>query len=139
MARLDDLLRTSAFQVLFDDQEVGVAWVGPLTSASDLESPPGRRSNRYATVVLRRALSTSTELFDGRRRVAGGQDDTRTVTIRQLSAPGGRVVNAWRLVGAWPVRWSGPAFDALSSEVAVEELELQFDDLVWQGSARPSR
>jgi hypothetical protein len=44
-------------------------------------------------------------------------------------------VNAWRLVGAWPVRWSGPAFNAMTSELAFEELELTFADLVWLGTA----
>ena len=66
--------------------------------------------------MLRRALSTSTELFDWRKAVAAGKDDRRDVIVRQLSAPGGRVVNAWRLVGAWPSRWSGPAFDALRDD-----------------------
>jgi phage tail-like protein len=53
------------------------------------------------------------------------------VTIRQLSAPGGKIVNAWRLARAWPSRWSGPAFDAMGNGIAYEELELAFDDLVW--------
>ena len=41
------------------------------------------------------------------------------------------MVNAWRLVRAWPCRWSGPAFDALRADIAFEEIELRFDDLVW--------
>ena len=60
-----------------------------------------------------------------------GDDDRRDVTIRQLASPGGEVVNSWRLVRAWPCRWSGPAFDALADGIAWEELELTFDDLVW--------
>ena len=81
--------------------------------------------------MLRRALTTSTELYDWRRLIVDGKDDRRDVTIRQLSAPGGKVVNTWRLVRAWPCRWSGPAFDALKNDVACEEIELRFDDLVW--------
>ena len=53
------------------------------------------------------------------------------MTIHQLEAPAGRVVNSWRLVRAWPCRWSAPAFNALESGIAYEELELAFDDLVW--------
>jgi phage tail-like protein len=81
--------------------------------------------------VLRRALTSSTELYDWRRHIVDGRDDHRDVTIRQLSAPGGKAVHAWRLVGAWPCRWSGPSFNALSNDIAWEELELMFDDLVW--------
>jgi hypothetical protein len=125
------LLRISCFEVLIGECEVGFAQVGRLTSETPLGGPPGEGRQLYATVVLRRALSTSRELFEWRRAVAAGSDDRRDVTIRQLAAPGGAVVNAWRLVGAWPCRWSGPELDAQRDDVAVEELELAFEDLVW--------
>ena len=127
----EPLLRTSSFEVLIGDRELGFVEVGRLTSETDSESGSERHPNRFATVVLRRALTTSTELFDWRRRIVAGKDDRRDVTIRLLSAPGGETVNAWRLVRAWPNRWSGPALDALTNEIACEELELSFDDLVW--------
>lgn len=126
----EPLLRIDSFEVLIGDRELGFAEVGPLSSETDLEAvEPGR--NRYATVVLRRALTTSSDLFDWRRAIVAGKDDRRDITIRQLSAPGGKAVNAWRLVGARPVRWSGPAFDAFHADIAFEELEVAFDDLVW--------
>jgi phage tail-like protein len=125
------LLRVNCFSVLIGDREVGFAEVGRLTSETELAGLPGRPVHRFATVVLRRALTTSTELYDWRRLVVSGKDDRRDVTIRQLSAPGGKIVNAWRLMRAWPCRWSGPAFDAMKNDVACEELELTFDDLVW--------
>jgi hypothetical protein len=53
------------------------------------------------------------------------------VTIHQLMGPEGAVANSWRLVGALPIRWSGPTFNALAGDVAMEELELTFEDLVW--------
>ena len=54
------------------------------------------------------------------------------MTIRQLvRARRSKIVNAWRLERAWPSRWSGPAFDAMSNDIAYEELEIAFDDLVW--------
>jgi phage tail-like protein len=127
----EPLLRVSSFEVLIGDRELGFVQVGRLSSESDLEALPDRPVHRFATVVLRRALSTSTELYDWRRLIVGGKDDRRDVTIRQLSAPGGEIVNSWRLVGAWPTRWSGPGFDALNDDIAFEELELTFDDLVW--------
>jgi hypothetical protein len=127
----EPLLRTSSFEVLIGDQEVGFAEVGQLISETPPDANPDRTGHRFATVVLRRALTTSTELYDWRRRIVDGKDDRRDVTIRQLSAPGGKVVNAWRLIRAWPRRWSGPGFQAMSNDIAYEELELAFDDLVW--------
>jgi hypothetical protein len=129
--REEPLLRISCFEVLIGGREIGFAEVSRFTSETDLSAPPDRPAHRFATVVLRRALTTSTELFDWRRLIVGGKDDRRDVTIRQLSAPGGQIVNSWRLVRAWPCRWSGPAFDALKNDLAWEELELSFDDVVW--------
>jgi len=127
----EPLLRTSYFRVLIGDSELGFAEIGRLTSETDLVAPPRERIHRFETVVLRRALTRSTELYDWRRRIVDGADDRREVTIHQLESPGGRIANSWRLVGAWPCRWSGPAFNALDSGVAYEELEVAFDDLVW--------
>jgi phage tail-like protein len=127
----EPLLRTSYFRVLIDERELGFAQISRLTSETELTTPAGERPHRFETVVLRRALTHSTELFDWRRRTLAGDDDRREVTIQQLESPGGRIANSWQLVGAWPCRWSGPAFDALDSSVAYEELELAFDDLIW--------
>ncbi|HUE87941.1 MAG TPA: phage tail protein [Vicinamibacterales bacterium] len=129
------LLRVNCFEVLIGDRNIGFAEVGRLTSETELAGLPERRIHRFATLVLRRALTTSPELYDWRRLIITGKDDRRDVTIRQLSAPGGKIVNSWRLMRAWPCRWSGPAFDAMKNDIAWEELELTFDDLVW---VRPS-
>jgi phage tail-like protein len=128
----EPLLRVDSFEVRIGDRELGFAEVGRLSSETDPDAlQPGREANRFATVVLRRAITTSSELFDWRRAIVAGKDDRRDVTIRQLSAPGGKPVNTWRLVAARPVRWSGPAFDALHADIAFEEIELAFDDVVW--------
>jgi phage tail-like protein len=126
-----ELLRVNCFEVLIGDHEIGFAEVGRLSSETEPSALPDRPVHRFASIVLRRALTNSTDLYDWRRHIVSGKDDRRDVTIRQLSAPGGKIVNSWRLIRAWPCRWSGPAFDAMKNDVACEELELMFDDLVW--------
>ncbi|MBE3075289.1 MAG: phage tail protein, partial [Actinobacteria bacterium] len=128
---LQPLLGTSHFLVLIGPRELGFSEVGRLSSETDVTSLPGERSHRFETVVLRRALTRSSELYDWRRKIMNGKDDRRPVTIRLLDAAGAGVVNSWRLEGAWPCRWSGPSFNALGNDVAIEELELAYDDLVW--------
>lgn len=128
---LEALFGTSHFRVLIGREEFGFAEVTRLASVTDLEVPPEERRNRFETVILRRAMSRDTELYDWRRSIVDGKNDRRQVTIHQLEGPGGRIVNSWRLVRAWPCRWSSPSFSAQASEVAVEELELAYDDLVW--------
>jgi phage tail-like protein len=60
-----------------------------------------------------------------------GKNDRRPVTIQLLDGPGGDVAGSWQLVGARPSRWAGPALNALASDIAYEELELTFDDVLW--------
>ena len=67
-----------------------------------------------------------------------GKDGRRAVLIHQLDAAGGGVVNSWRLEGAWPCRWSGPSFDAAANDIAIEELELAYEDLVWLAVPDPA-
>jgi phage tail-like protein len=135
----EPLLGTSHFRVQIGRQEIGCCEVSRLTSETDLTVPPTLRRHGFETVVLRRALTADRDLYDWRRRIVEGAKDRRTVTIRQLESAGGEVVNSWRLVRAWPCRWSGPAFNALESGIAYEELELAFDDLVWLEPPRRSR
>jgi len=127
----DPLLESNAFRVRIGDQEIAFASVGSMTSGTDPASSEGRPVDQYAPIVLRRALTGSSELFDWRRAIVDGKVDRRDVTISQLSGPGGSVVVAWRLVRAWPARWSGPNFQADGTGVAHEEIELRFDDLIW--------
>ena len=125
------MLGTSHFLVLIGQRELGFSEVGRLSSETDARLPSQEHVHRFETVVLRRALTRSSELYDWRRNIVTGQDDRRPVTIRLLDAAGRGVVNSWRLEGAWPCRWSGPSLNALGNDVAIEELELAYDDLVW--------
>ncbi|HEY2371115.1 MAG TPA: phage tail protein [Gaiellaceae bacterium] len=110
------LLGTAHFRVLIGRREVGFGEIGPLVSDGE---PP--------SILLRRALAAgATELFDWRRKA-----DARPVTIQQLDTAGGSVVNAWRLVNARPLKWTGPSFNAAANDVAMEELELVYDELIW--------
>jgi hypothetical protein len=137
----EPLFGSSHFRVLIAKRELGFCEVSRLTSVTDLTAPPDARVHTFETVVLRRAVTRSSELYDWRRRIIGGTDDRRLVTIQQLEAPAGPIANVWRLERAWPCRWSGPAFNAVESGIAFEELELAFEDLVWQAKTAtpPSR
>jgi phage tail-like protein len=134
---LSALIGTSHFLVLIGSRELGFSEVGRLSSRSDATLPPEERTHRFETVVLRRALTRSSELYDWRRLIVSGKDDRRPVTIRLLDVAGGGVVSSWRLEGAWPCRWSGPSLHAGEDAVAMEELELAYEDLVWLSEPDP--
>jgi len=135
----EPLYGTNHFRVLIGRQEFGFSEVSGLTSETDRAASPQETAHRFGTVVLRRALTRSRDLYEWRRRIIEGHDDRRPVTVQQLLGPGGSVANSWRLEGAWPRRWSGPTFNAMGNDVAMEEVELAFDDLVWLDDSAPRR
>jgi phage tail-like protein len=129
------VLDVAHFTVFIGDQEMGFSSVSSLTSETDPADP--ERSG-YRTVILRRALTGSSDLFRWRQAVADGKRDLRRVVIRQLDPAGERTVNAWQLTDAWPCRWSAPAFDASGEGLAMEELELAYERLEWLDGSEES-
>jgi hypothetical protein len=117
------------FRVLIDGVEVGISEISSLTSEAE---------GGYRTVVLRRALTGSRELFSWREQAQAGEPAERRVLIEHQDSTGTPVIGAFELEGAWPCRWSGPALNASDGEsIAYEELELAYSRLHWHDSERP--
>jgi phage tail-like protein len=53
--------------------------------------------------------------------------DKRCAIILQDEA--GQEVRRWRLVRAFPVKWTGPDLKAMANDVAIESLELAYEGL----------
>ena len=126
-------LGSSHFRVLIDGVEVPFSFVGELTSETDpAEEDERPEDNQWRRVVLRRAVTQSKDLFRWRQAVGEGRTDHREVRLEQYDPSGTQLVNAWVLHDAWPCRWSGPVFDAMTAAVAMEEVELCFGRVSWE-------
>ena len=128
------------FLVLVGDLEIGFCEVSGLTSESEVvERREGDRREvqktagavHYDTLVLRRALTRSKDLYLWRQAIIDGKDDRRPVQILQLPAPRAKPVNRWGFKDCWPCRWSGPEFDSQFGGLAFEEVELCYDRFEW--------
>lgn len=128
--RTGPFLRNS-FRVFIGEREIGLCSVSAAHWGDGTNSDPELRQ----TVMMRRAVSQDRTLYDWRRGIGSGKDDSRTVTVVLLDEPGGDPVIAWEFAKARAVRWSGPELDAFSSGFAFEELEITYEDIVWR--ARP--
>jgi phage tail-like protein len=89
---------------------------------------PGRSS--WPNVVMKAGITNSDALFQwvskssGDGFAAAGNKITRcTGAITALGTDGTRL-RSWDIQGAFPVRWSGPRFNAGSTEALQEELEI---------------
>lgn len=134
---------TLNFRVTIANRELAIARISPLELAADPDglkqlagasrsgSPVWAAPVAPGRIVLARAVDGDRTLFDWRREAIDGKPAVRTVSIRQLDRAAKTVVNTWQLANAWPLRWTGPAFDALDGGIAFEEIELVFTDLNW--------
>jgi len=84
---------------------------------------------RYPDVTLRRGIIGSLDVYSWINEVRNGAPNARrTVTIQLLSEDGTPVLT-WKLLRAWPSKFSGPALDAKGTDVAMEELVLSYERL----------
>jgi phage tail-like protein len=88
---------------------------------------PGRL--KYANVTLKRGVIASNDLWEWYLKgMDDGKVERQSVTVILFDQAGSRL-KSWNLVNAYPVKWSGPSFKSDDNNVAVETLELVFDQL----------
>lgn len=131
MSEVELLLPVRNFRVFLGRREVGFCHVEGLVSEATPTDEGTALAERWRPLLLRRALGTDRVLFEWRARAASGRRYPRDVVLDQYDAQGGRCVNTFVFEGAWPVRWSGPVFEATSDGIALEELELSYERLTW--------
>lgn len=88
---------------------------------------PGRVE--YSDVTLRYGLTASQELWMWLQSATKGTVQRRNVSIVVLGADGATEGVRFNLLNAWPSSWTGTPLDALSNEVAIEELTLVYEML----------
>lgn len=129
------------FNFLVEIDGVGAASftdVGGLTTETEvIEYREGSESaavrklpgiTKYSNVTLKRGLTQDRSLWEWRATVIQGQTRRANVAIYLLDESR-RPVLTWLLREAWPCKWEGPLFNAKSSEVAIETLELTHEGL----------
>ena len=81
------------------------------------------KGTRYSSIVLRRGLSSSQELWNWYDQASQGTIARKSGSIILLKQNGDELCR-WNFFGAYPIRWSGPALNAASSDIAIETIEL---------------
>lgn len=83
---------------------------------------------KYGNITLKKGLADSKALYDWMYEGVEGEVNRQTLTITLLDATETPVAS-WRVINAWPVKYTGPDFNATSSEVAVETLEVAHEGM----------
>lgn len=84
--------------------------------------------NTYAAITLKRGITDSDELWKWRETVIDGKTERKNGSIVLLDETGAQKIR-WNFSNAWPSKWTGPAFNATSTAVAVEALEITHEEV----------
>ncbi len=83
----------------------------------------------FATVVLKRGMTSTRDLWKWFQLVAGGSYSYRLDARITLQSPSGKPVLTWVLDRALPVKFKAADFNAKGTEVGIEELHLAHEGL----------
>lgn len=83
---------------------------------------------KYGNITLKKGLADSIALYEWLDLGVTGEVERKTITITLLDATE-TAVASWRVINAWPIKYTGPDFNATSSEVAVETLEVAHEGM----------
>jgi len=78
---------------------------------------------KYSNIVLKRGITKERSLWNWRKTVIDGATQRTSGSIILLDESRQEVAR-WTFREAWPCKWEGPTFNAKSSDVAIETLEL---------------
>lgn len=83
----------------------------------------------FATVVLKRGITRSHDLFDWFQRVAGGSYKYRQSAQIAVQNAAGETLITWELARCLPVKFKAADLNAKGAEIGIEELHLAHEGL----------
>ncbi len=84
---------------------------------------------KYSNIVLKQGLADSMVLYDWIIAGVDGAVERKTITITLLDEEEAPAAS-WQVINAWPMKYTAPDFNATSSEIAIETLEIAHEGMV---------
>ncbi len=83
---------------------------------------------KYGNITLKQGLADSMVLYDWIIAGVNGAVERKTITITLLDEEEAPAAS-WQVINAWPTKYTAPDFNATSSEVAIETLEIAHEGM----------
>lgn len=83
---------------------------------------------KYSNITLKQGLMDSDVLYKWMAAGFEGDVERKTITITLLDITGSDAAS-WQVINAWPMKYTAPEFNATSSEVAIEQLEIAHEGM----------
>lgn len=87
---------------------------------------PGQR--KHTNISFKRGYTNSKDLWEWRKKVIDGKAQRLSGTITVLDEAR-KPALVWKFSNGWPSKWAGPAFNAKSNDVTIEEMEIAIEGL----------
>ncbi len=87
---------------------------------------PGQ--HKVPDVTLKRGVVGDVALLEWVKAASDGKTERKSGSIILMDDRGEEKIR-WNFVKGWPVKWTGPSFNADASEVATETLEIAHEGL----------
>lgn len=101
--------------------------VAEYRNGNERDNAPRKITGLYKVpdVTLKRGVVGMLELYGWLDEVrSGSQNQLRTVTIQLKSEDHETTAMTWRLIGARPIKYTGPTLSGTGTDIAIEELVL---------------
>ena len=83
---------------------------------------------RFSNIRLKRGFTQDRTLWEWRKQVMNGRTERRHGSIVLLDEARQEALR-WNFREGWPIRWEGPAINAMTQDVAIESLEICHEGL----------
>ena len=83
---------------------------------------------KYGNITLKKGLTDSLVMYEWLITGVDGPVDRKTITITSLDESE-QPVASWQVINAWPLKYTAPDFNATSSEVAIETVEIAHEGM----------
>lgn len=83
---------------------------------------------KYGNITLKQGVADSMVMYEWMIAGVEGEVERKTITITILDETE-TATASWQVINAWPAKYTAPDFNATSSDVAIETLEIAHEGM----------
>lgn len=83
---------------------------------------------KYGNITLKQGVADSMVMYEWMIAGVEGEVERKTITITILDETE-TATASWQVINAWPAKYTAPDFNATSSEVAIESIEIAHEGM----------
>lgn len=83
---------------------------------------------KYGNITLKQGVADSMVMYEWMIAGVEGEVERKTITITILDETE-TATASWQVINAWPAKYTAPDFNATSSEIAIESIEIAHEGM----------